>query len=112
MKSIRRLAWPTLTGAALAFAAAQGWPEPSAPPAAVMRSSGAGGGAEKASKLVGAASCVGRSCHGSLEARTPGPDSRCECRHDEWTTILALDKHASAYQVLLLEHSKRMVRLL
>src|SRR5688572_10398260 len=90
MKSIRRLAWPALTGAAVALAAAHGWPQTSAPPAAVMPAQGSRGAAEKGLQIVGAASCVGRSCHGSLEPRTPGPESRCGCRHDEWTTILTL----------------------
>ena len=61
--------------------------------------------AEAATHLTGTASCSGRSCHGGLE-----PRAGQEIGHDEYTTWLTHDKHASAFQSLFNERSKRIAR--
>lgn len=59
----------------------------------------------KRSPWTGSASCVGRSCHGGIEPRSDGV-----CLQNEYTTIATRDPHARAYQVLLEERSREMVR--
>jgi hypothetical protein len=60
-------------------------------------------GSGPASRLVGNASCSARACHGSMEPRDQ------PVQRNEFITWLTRDPHATAYQVLDSDRSRRML---
>lgn len=60
---------------------------------------------ETGSSIAGRASCSGRACHGGFEPAAGGG-----VQQNEFTTWLAYDKHARAFDALLSDRAKRMAK--
>ncbi len=61
-------------------------------------------------QLTGTASCSGRACHGGLDPIPPFPDQMSQ--QNEYPRWLLHDRHATAYEVLFDDRSKRIAQLL
>jgi hypothetical protein len=105
--SARQLSWSVallvLAVALLIRNSSSGQPGAAAVPGAKDPSS-----SSASHRLTGTASCSGRACHGGLDARTPSDGQTI--LQNEYPKWLMHDRHATAYEVLFDERSKRIAQ--
>jgi hypothetical protein len=99
--------WSAVAASVLVVAACFLWqpPVPGREPAAAKNADGKKETTSSAAHIAGRSSCSGRACHGGFDAAAGGG-----AQQNEFTTWLAFDKHARAFDVLKGDRARRMAK--